>query len=529
LLPEPNFTVPPDFEGYNPRESVKVNKSGQQITGSKTYEYVLIPRVPGISQIPAIEFSYFHPGKKSYETIRAGGFDIQVERGEGEAVVSVPGVSREEVKLLAEDIRYLKPPGRLLQAGSAYRIPGGYWFIIILPPVLAFVLWWTAKLMGATALQARRKDRKIHARTLRQLNALVKSPDRNVSSFSSVHRILLNYLGHRLDIAASGLKEEQVLEELKNHNTDSDVLAILEEIFQQCNIARFAPQAADDWQLGRIVKRTIRAIDKFESHLVARQPRKKSRIPFFLLLISLICIPVLLTAQELSRSDPTTAEDFYREGDYLTAISLYEEILAQGWTGGGVYYNLGNCYYKLGQYGRAILNYERARRFLGRDADLEHNLKLVNLRIYDKIEPLPRIFIIRVFMAISELFTPAGWARLLILAEWLLLGLAIGLYLIHRPGLRRFLVWGFFIALFVALVSGGFFVQQKIYRNSLVEGIVLDESVEVRSAPEPGATELFTLHEGVKVRIIRDVAGWAEIRLADGKRGWMPEDVFEII
>ncbi len=304
---------------------------------------------------------------------------------------------------------------------------------------------------------------------------------------------------------------------------------MLEEIFQQCNLARFAPQSSDDWQLGRVIKRTIRVIDKFESQLTPQQSGKKAILSVTLLLISLTFIPLTSVTQTLSEHDPATVEDLYRQGEYLTAISLYEEIISQGWVNGDVHYNLGNSYYKLGQYGRAILNYERARQYIGRDADLEHNLKLANLRIYDKIEPLPRIFIFRIYSAVAEQLTPRGWARLLLVMEWLILGSLIGLYLIRRPQWRGLLVLGFFIALIIAVLSGGFFVQQKIYWDNFEEGIVLDESVEVRSAPESGSTELFTLHEGVKVKLIRKVTGWVEIRLVDGKRGWMPKNAFEVI
>ena len=106
-----------------------------------------------------------------------------------------------------------------------------------------------------------------------------------------------------------------------------------------------------------------------------------------------IIIPVFLllsfgtgSSQPVSVNEKIlSAEEAYRSSEYVTAINSYEEIVESGWSSGAIYYNLGNSYYKEGQYGKAILSYERARRDLGNDADLMTNLKLANLHISDQI------------------------------------------------------------------------------------------------------------------------------------------------
>lgn len=252
-------------------------------------------------------------------------------------------------------------------------------------------------------------------------------------------------------------------------------------------------------------------------------------LAIFLLFSGFLILPGVSAAQQLSELDPKAAEELYRQGDYPAAISIYQQIIGQGLTNGEIYYNLGNCYYKLGQYGRAILNYQRAHPFLGNDPDLQVNLKLANLRIYDRIEPLPRFFIIRILEGAAGFLSTRRWAFLFLLAEWVLLACLIALHLIRKPRWRRLFVGSFVSVGLVFILSGGFFLQQMIQEGRLVQGIVLAEKVEVRSAPESGSTELFALHEGVKVRVLRQVSGWAEIRLADGKQGWMPQSAFEII
>ncbi|RJP82968.1 MAG: tetratricopeptide repeat protein [Candidatus Zixiibacteriota bacterium] len=226
--------------------------------------------------------------------------------------------------------------------------------------------------------------------------------------------------------------------------------------------------------------------------------------------------------------DLAAAEQLYREGDYRAAAEAYHQVLNQGLASGEIYYNLGNCYYKLGDYGRAILHYERARRWLGQDSDLDLNLQLANLKVPDRIEPLPRFFLLRLVEGLGDLLASRRWALLVLLCEWVLLACLAGLLIVRRPKHRRLLAGVFVAAGFLFLVSGGFYLQQSARENQ-PQGVVLSDRIDVLSAPEAGATELFALHEGVKFRILRRVPGWAEIHLADGKRGWMPQSAFESI
>lgn len=242
----------------------------------------------------------------------------------------------------------------------------------------------------------------------------------------------------------------------------------------------------------------------------------------------------LLTGAPTAYSQPldpriAEAEQLYRDNNFPAVVEIYENLIRQGWASGEIYYNLGNAYYKQGELGRAIINYERARRYLGKDPDLELNLKIANLHVPDRIEPLPRLFVIKLFQAVSDLCTVRTWGILLSAAEWVLLGCLAGLLFLRRPSLRRLLSSLFLFATVLAVFSAVFFVSGYSSAVKNLDGIVLVGLVEVRSAPEEASTELFTLHEGVKFRVMRQVAGWAEIHLADGKRGWIPASAFEII
>ncbi len=256
---------------------------------------------------------------------------------------------------------------------------------------------------------------------------------------------------------------------------------------------------------------------------------KQTKLFLIPVLILAWLFPTAMLAGADPKSDLVAAEQLYRQGDYSAAAERYQGIIQSGWTSGEVHFNLGSCYYKTGRYGLAILHYERAKLLLGNDPDLEFNLRLANLNVPDRIEPLPRFFVLRLLDGIAGALPTSNWAAIAIASEWILLASLLALLGLRSPDSRRWVAGLFFAAAMVLLASGGIFLQQNSQRARNPEAVVLVSKVGVNSAPEGSSTELFALHEGVKFRILRRVPGWAEIHLADGKRGWMPDAAFETV
>ena len=175
----------------------------------------------------------------------------------------------------------------------------------------------------------------------------------------------------------------------------------------------------------------------------------------------LLFVMSLFSKLSAQTAELTEAETAYRAGDYTKAAEVYQTIIHRGLTAGEIYYDLGNCYYKIGSYGRAILNYERACRFLGPDPDLEINLKLANMNVPDRIEPLPRFFALRLVESLGNGLTTHGWALILIASEWVLLACAAGLLYLRHAAQRRMLTGVFITAAVVLIISGGFFLSWK--------------------------------------------------------------------
>lgn len=228
------------------------------------------------------------------------------------------------------------------------------------------------------------------------------------------------------------------------------------------------------------------------------------------------------SAMEIYKS----AGAFYKQKQFSEAAASYEKLLAQGYRSADVYYNLGNCYFKMDSMGKCILNYERALRLAPDDEDAAHNLRLANLRIIDKIEPVPQLAILTWWNHLLESHASKTWANFSLMVLWLaLLFAGAGLFL----GRKRF---SFSIAGFMAMFSFVFLFfasVQRQHENATDRAILMAASANVKSAPDDHAGNLFLLHEGTRLQILDRVGEWNKIRLEDGKVGWIPRRFTDVI
>jgi len=223
------------------------------------------------------------------------------------------------------------------------------------------------------------------------------------------------------------------------------------------------------------------------------------------------------------------ANKFYEAGDYRQATAGYEKILASGKANWQVYYNLGNAHYKQKQYGKAILNYERARRLNRDNEDIDFNIDLANLSVADRITSMPRSLVVIWLNKAIHFFTIEIAATVMLIFWVLLFTGAIIWRLARRESLQswgRRLVWG---AGAIWLIFAFIFGMLAYERATVQEAVVLAPRVIVRSSPAEEATEMFILHEGVKVRLQENNGNWQRIKLADGKVGWLETSAIEKI
>ena len=223
------------------------------------------------------------------------------------------------------------------------------------------------------------------------------------------------------------------------------------------------------------------------------------------------------------------ADSAYQQENYAEAITLYEQIAANGNEGAVLFYNLGNAYYKSGENAKALLWYERALKLDPADEDIQHNIAFVNRKIIDKIDAVPETLFAQWWHKVTNLLTEWQWAVLSIIGSFLLF-LSIGAYLFARSGGLR--TTGFvtlWLSIIVIVFSVIFANKQKEKATQHTEAIVMDLGVDAKNAPNASGKNLFVIHEGLKVQITNEMNGWVEIRLPNGEKGWIAQNSIEKI
>ena len=213
-----------------------------------------------------------------------------------------------------------------------------------------------------------------------------------------------------------------------------------------------------------------------------------------------------------------TANNLYTNGDYSAAISKYDSILSNNIESYEIYYNLGNCYYKTGDWANAIWHYEKSLRIEKNEKTIQ-NLALTNLKIIDRIEPLPQLFYTKWLKNISQLFSIKIWQILALVCMWCFLIVKI-LYPLTNFKKNKMA----HILLLMAILS--FFIANFSYTTTITkkEGIIFSSTVIVNSAPTTNSTDLFSLHSGAKVEVIDEIGDWINIKLTNGNTGWLKKN-----
>jgi len=247
------------------------------------------------------------------------------------------------------------------------------------------------------------------------------------------------------------------------------------------------------------------------------------------LLFILICfLPVSLFPNEIDQLFKE-ANQAYQDKENSEAIEKYEAILNEGYHSLDLYYNLGNAYYRNGEIGKSILNYERALLLNPNDGDVQFNLSLARQQLKDNFEVLSTFFLTRWWRSLRQLASSTSWSILAMLVLWTGIG---GFVLWLMGQARKTKKRGFFVGV-VCLVGSMFlfslaFSRTKFEENS-GQAIILSSTVSLQNAPDEASTQILQLHEGTKVKLLDQIGDWHKVKLSDGDQGWLPDKALEQI
>ena len=219
----------------------------------------------------------------------------------------------------------------------------------------------------------------------------------------------------------------------------------------------------------------------------------------------------------------------YNEGKYDKAIEDYLEIIANGEHSSALYYNLGNCYYKLNQIAPSIYYYEKALLLNPGDKEIKNNLVYAQQMTIDAIEAAPESGLTRIYNSFIGLLSFDQWAYLAVSMVVLFVLCYLAYYFLRYSSHKRMSFIASIASLIVAIISVSFaFVQYKSY-NSEQPAIVFAQECLVKSEPNNRSSEVFLLHEGTKVKVLDELEDFKKIELADGKIGWVHQDEIKML
>lgn len=215
------------------------------------------------------------------------------------------------------------------------------------------------------------------------------------------------------------------------------------------------------------------------------------------------------------------ANNLYKDGKYTEAIALYNQIEAKGKVSSELYYNLGNCYYKLNKVAPTIYNYEKALQLNPLNEDAQNNLVFAKRLTLDRIEALPKSIFQKFNESVLQKLTYNEWAWVCVVLSFLASVLFLLFYFAEIPNRKRLFFVLSMISFLLLISSVAITFNQYNLDKNTIEAIIFTEKAEVRNAPTLNSEEVFTLHEGTKVLVLDAVDNWKKIKLADGKIGWM--------
>lgn len=265
------LTFPPDFETYDPKITNNLSKNNSGISGSRTFEYLIIPRNPGEFQIKPVEFSYFDPSRQSYTTLETPRYIIKVSKGDNEpSGVTYSGISQKDIEFIGSDIRHIKTGNIQLQRINSFFIASFHfilWMIILLMIFSVILIIWqkNKKENSNIALVRNRKANKVAKRNLKQAGECLEK-NQTEAFFEEISRALWGYISNKFNIPLADLSIESVHQRLSDKKISNENINQFTAVLENCEFARFAPGDKSEKMQG-IYNEALEVISKIEQEL----------------------------------------------------------------------------------------------------------------------------------------------------------------------------------------------------------------------------------------------------------------------
>lgn len=271
LIGTPEVKFPQDFEIYDPKvtDDYKLTNSG--LTGTKTFEYLAIPRHAGNFTIPAVEFTYFDLKSNSYKTLKTEAYNLKVAKGQGNADQVISDfTNKESVKMLGKDIRFIKlGDSSLRPKGDFFFGTVGYYLCYLIPLLLFVVfavIYRQKALENANVAKVKtKKANKVATRRMKLAGKLLAENKKN-EFYDEVLKALWGYISDKLSIPVSQLSKDNIEAELTNYGVPEALIAEFIGVLNECEYARYAPGNENE-AMDKVYSASVEVISKMENSI----------------------------------------------------------------------------------------------------------------------------------------------------------------------------------------------------------------------------------------------------------------------
>ena len=271
LVSTPDVDFPQDFETYDPKVDNKFTLTRNGLSGKKVIEYLAIPRHAGTFTIPPVEFSYFDLKTKSYKTLTTEPYELNVAKGEGGSDQVVTSfTNKEDVRLIGQDIRYIKtgdvrlmPKGQFLFGTWLYFL----WYIVPLVLLVAVIIIYRKRAIeNANVTKVRNKNANKMAVKRLKLAAKLLKEAKQEAFYEEVLKALWGYISDKMNIPVASLSKDNVEQQLQQHGVDKVLSDEFLRILNECEFARYAPSSIVGG-MDKVYVAAIEVISKMENSI----------------------------------------------------------------------------------------------------------------------------------------------------------------------------------------------------------------------------------------------------------------------
>lgn len=269
LIDQLTTEFPSDFEVYDPKTNDNISIANNEISGSRTFEYLIIPRNPGVFKIKPVKFCYYDLSRGSYITLSTPEYTIKVAKGSGTGN-TVYSTSKEDIKYIGSDIRYIINKPFSLKLKGQFFFNSWLFYLLLIFPFALFLVFIILrrkqlKLRSNISLLKLKRATKVALKRLKTADGYLQNSDRE-NFYVEISKALWGYVGDKFSMPLSTISIDSVVEKLRSGNIKEEVINNLNKVLNDCEYARFAP-ADESVKMEVIYKEAVEIISKIEQNL----------------------------------------------------------------------------------------------------------------------------------------------------------------------------------------------------------------------------------------------------------------------